>query len=63
MDIPRTRIEQVDERTARIPFQVTPAEKAKFMRLAKKRHMTISELIRQVLHKEADSASREGQAA
>ena len=56
-----TQDAHVIERNARIPVKVTEAEKRKFERLAQSRHTTISELIRQLLHREADA--QKGQAA
>lgn len=45
---------RVIDRPERIPVQVTAEEKRKFERLAKSRHTNLSELIRQLLHREAD---------
>jgi ribosomal protein L11 len=45
----------VKERETRIPVKVTVEEKRKFERLAASRYTTVSELIRQLLHREADS--------
>lgn len=39
-----------------IRVRVRPEEKAKFEKLAEVRHTDISEIIRQLLHKEAESA-------
>lgn len=39
-----------------IRVRVRPEEKAKFEKLAESRHTDISEIIRQLLHKEAESA-------
>lgn len=46
------------ERKERIPVKVTSAEKRKFEKLAEQRHTTISELIRQLLHREADQKAQ-----
>jgi len=43
------------ERSIRIPVQVTGAEKRKFEKLAESRYTTLSELVRQLLHREADN--------
>ena len=49
------------ERESRIPVKVTVEEKRKFEKLAASRYTTVSELIRQLLHREADSkTSRAG---
>jgi hypothetical protein len=45
----------VKEREARIPVKVTADEKRKFEKLAASRYTTLSELIRQLLHRESDS--------
>lgn len=45
-------------RSARIPVKVTTEEKKKFEKLAESRHTDVSELIRQLLHKEADSQAK-----
>ena len=50
------------ERTVRIPFQVSEDEKLRFARLAKAKHTNLSELIRQMLHAEADKIEK-GKAA
>ncbi len=42
-------------RTFTIRVRVTLPEKRKFEKLAEKRHTDISELMRQLLHKEADA--------
>ena len=47
--------EDLKERKIRIPFMATEAEKRKFEKLAVSRYTTLSELIRQLLHREADS--------
>jgi hypothetical protein len=48
----------VKEREARIPpIRVTEAEKRKFEKLAESRYTTLSELIRQLLHREADTSN------
>lgn len=39
-----------------IRVRVRPEEKIKFAKLAESRHTDISEIIRQLLHKEAESA-------
>lgn len=39
-----------------IRVRVRPEEKTKFEKLAESRHTDISEIIRQLLHKEAESA-------
>ena len=39
-----------------IRVRVRPEEKAKFEKLAESRHTNISEIVRQLLHKEAASA-------
>lgn len=41
-------------RTERVNVRVTAQELQKFEKLAKKRHTYLSELIRQLLHREAD---------
>lgn len=41
-------------RESRIFVKVSEAEKRKFQKVAKDRHTDISELIRQLLHREAD---------
>lgn len=43
------------QREARIAVRVSVPEKRKFEKMAKDRHTDISELIRQLLHREADS--------
>ena len=43
------------ERSTRIPVKVTEAEKRKFEKLAESKYTSLSELIRQLLHREADS--------
>lgn len=55
MNTQGTREAHVIERPQRIPVKVTEAEKRKFEKLAKSRHTTLSELIRQLLHREADA--------
>lgn len=42
-------------REERIVVVVTGIEKRKFEKVAKERYMTISELVRQLLHREADT--------
>jgi hypothetical protein len=42
-------------KTAWIQCKVAPEEKAQFKRLADARHTDLSELIRQLLHREVDS--------
>lgn len=44
-----------EQRPARILIKVTEQEKRKFETVAKKRYTNLSELIRQLLHKEADT--------
>ena len=51
---------EVKERNIRIPVQVTEAEKRKFEKLAEGRYTTLSELIRQLLHREADLKPQAG---
>jgi hypothetical protein len=45
----------VKERTVMLPVRVTKAEKSKFFKLAEDRYTTFSELVRQLLHREADN--------
>ena len=40
-----------------IRLRVTPDEKVKFERLAASRHTDVAELVRQLLHKEADQVA------
>jgi hypothetical protein len=42
-------------RPVQLHLKVTEAEKQKFEALAVSRHMTLSELVRQTLHREADN--------
>jgi hypothetical protein len=44
-----------EQREERVFVRVSVREKRKFQRLAKSRHTDISELARQLLHREADS--------
>ena len=44
-----------EQREDRIHVRVNAPEKRKFEKLAKSRHTDISELVRQLLHREADS--------
>lgn len=46
-------------RGIKIPVRVNEEEKARFDRLAKARHTNLSELIRQMLHAEADKLEKE----
>lgn len=46
-----------DQREERVFVRVSVREKRKFQKLAKSRHTDISELARQLLHREADSKS------
>lgn len=46
---------EMKEREITIGFRVTESERKKFLRLAESRYMTISELARQLLHREADT--------
>jgi len=49
------------ERDIILPVRITAAEKRKFVKLAASRYSTLSALIRQLLHREADSkTSRTG---
>lgn len=49
------------QREKKIHLRVSAPEKRKFEKLAKNRHTNLSEIVRQLLHKEADSsASRQG---
>jgi len=48
-------------KSEQIHVKVSDVEKRKFERLAESRHMKLSELVRQILHREADIAK--GQAA
>jgi hypothetical protein len=48
-----------NNREARIHVRVTEAEKRKFEKLAKKRHIDLSDIVRQLLHKEADAIESE----
>ena len=60
--ISRKRDSKLDhERNLSIRVRVSAEEKEKFEQLAKGRHTDVSELVRQLLHKEADSS--EGKAA
>lgn len=60
--ISRRRDSKLDhERNSSIRVRVSAEEKEKFEQLAKGRHTDVSELVRQLLHKEADSS--EGKAA
>jgi hypothetical protein len=43
-----------NQREARIHVRVSDTEKRKFEKMAKERHTDISELVRQLLHREAD---------
>jgi hypothetical protein len=47
------------QREARIFIRVNALEKRRFQKLAKSRHTDISELARQLLHREADSKTSE----
>jgi len=49
---------QPKQRSAWILLKVTDEEKRKFKKLAESRHTTLSEVIRQVLHREADLEGR-----
>ena len=49
------------ERNQRIFVRVSQPEKRKFEKMARDRHTDLSEIVRQLLHKEADST--EGKAA
>jgi len=44
-----------DNREDRIHVRVSTPEKRKFEKMAKDRHTDISELVRQLLHREADA--------
>lgn len=57
---PQLREAELKERNIRIPVQVTMAEKKKFEKLAEGRYTTLSELIRQLLHREADTSQQAG---
>jgi len=48
-----------EQREARIFVRVSNGEKRKFMKLAKRRHTDVSELARQLLHREADTKTLE----
>jgi hypothetical protein len=53
---PKTNGNFVDlQREERITVRVSSAEKLKFEKMAKSRHTDVSEIIRQLLHREADS--------
>lgn len=43
------------KRDAQIHIKVSGPEKQKFEKMAKERHTDVSELVRQLLHKEADT--------
>jgi len=45
-------------RSKKVLLQVTPDEKRRFFRLARRRRTTLSELIRQALHQECDKAEQ-----
>jgi len=47
------------QRDERLFVRVSVSEKRKFTRLAKRRHTDVSELARQLLHREADTKSLE----
>lgn len=53
---------ELEARKERIPVQVTADEKRRFERVANSRHTTVSELIRQLMHAEADKLEK-GKAA
>lgn len=53
----------MQKRDDAVLFQVTKDEKKRFFRLARKRHTTLSEIIRQYLHQECDKLEQEGKAA
>lgn len=44
-----------EDRDLRLFIRVNKKEKDRFLKLAKARHTDISELVRQILHREADS--------
>jgi hypothetical protein len=44
-------------RTALLKVRITDEEKVKFEKLANSRHTDISEIVRQLLHKEAEQAA------
>lgn len=46
------------ERSASVLVKVTEREKVTFMKAAEKRHTNLSELIRQLLHAEAESQAQ-----
>lgn len=46
-----------------VPVRVTPEEKARFVKVAESRHTNLSELIRQMLHAEADKLDEKWTAA
>lgn len=46
------------ERTSAVLVKVTEREKVTFMKVAEKRHTNLSELIRQLLHREAESQAQ-----
>lgn len=46
------------ERQSRILVRVSPQEKRKFEKVAEKRYTNLSELVRQLLHREADLAEK-----
>lgn len=60
---PIQRSLDLEERTTRIPVRVSPDEKRKFEELADARHTNLSELIRQMLHDEADKMKKGTKAA
>lgn len=45
-----------EQRQERIVVVVTAPEKRKFEKMAKSRYTNLSELVRQILHREADTA-------
>ena len=50
-------VKKKSNKTDYIQVRVTPEEKAKFDKLAVSRHTDISEIVRQLLHKESEQVS------
>jgi hypothetical protein len=48
----------VPAKNSKTLVKVTQAEKRKFLKLAKSRHVTLSELVSQLLHRELESRTR-----
>ena len=51
---PTQRVLDLRERDTRVPVRVSQEEKRRFLKLAEAKHTNLSELIRLMLHAEAD---------